>query len=45
MTVAEMRARMSADELLNWSVFYARRRQREELEAKRAAAPKHGKGR
>ena len=40
MTVARLRQEMSNDELLRWSVFYARRRQREELEAKKAAAPK-----
>ena len=38
MTVARLRREMSNDELLRWSVFYARRRQLEELAAKRAEA-------
>lgn len=38
MTVREMRERMSNDELMRWSVFYARRRQNEELAAAKAAA-------
>jgi hypothetical protein len=38
MTVARLRQEMSNDELLRWSVFYARRRQTEELAAKKAAA-------
>ena len=40
MTVARLREEMSCDEMLRWSVYYARRRQAEELAAKRAAAPK-----
>ena len=38
MTVARLRAEMSNDELLRWSVFYARRRQLEELAAKQQAS-------
>ena len=38
MTVARLRREMSNDELLRWSVFYARRRQLEELAAKKAEA-------
>lgn len=39
MTVGELRARMGNQELLEWSVYYARRRQEDELAAKRAAKP------
>jgi hypothetical protein len=45
MTVAEMRERMSSQEMLMWSVYYARRNQERELEEKRAAAPKRGRRR
>jgi hypothetical protein len=43
MTVARLRREMSNDELLRWSVFYARRRQNEELAAKMAQAPRRGR--
>ncbi len=36
MTVAEMRERMSNDEMMRWGIFYARRQQREELERMKA---------
>lgn len=36
MTVAEMRERMSGDEFTRWSIFYARKTQREELERLKA---------
>lgn len=36
MTVDEMRERMSNLEYVRWQVFYGRKAQREELEAKRA---------
>lgn len=36
MTVADMRERMSGDEHTGWWVFYQRKAQRQELEAKRA---------
>lgn len=36
MTVAEMRERMSNDELVRWSIYHARRRQDEELATKKA---------
>jgi predicted membrane-bound spermidine synthase len=32
MTVAALRAEMTNDEFLHWSVYYARKAQREELE-------------
>lgn len=34
MTVGELRERMSNDELTRWSVFYGRRAQEAELQAK-----------
>lgn len=36
MTVADLRERMSGDEFLRWQVYYARKAQREELEALKA---------
>lgn len=36
MTVAALRAEMTNDELLRWSVFYARKAQRAELETLKA---------
>lgn len=36
MTVDEMRQRMSGDEFLYWSIYYARKAQRQELEMRRA---------
>ncbi len=36
MTVEELRSRVSNLELVQWNIFYARRRQREELEAAKA---------
>lgn len=38
MTVADLRARMSADEFVYWQVYYARKAQREELEMLKAKA-------
>lgn len=35
MTVRELRERLSAPEWVEWSVYYARKAQREELAAKR----------
>lgn len=35
-TVGELRATMGSDEFLMWSIFYARKAQREELAAKMA---------
>lgn len=32
MTVGELRERMGSDEFVRWSVYYARKAQREELE-------------
>jgi hypothetical protein len=37
MTVEELEARMSNDEYLRWGIYYARKRQREELAADREA--------
>lgn len=45
MTVGELRERMSADELVRWSIYFARRRQEEELAAKQAQAPKRSRRR
>jgi hypothetical protein len=39
MSVERLRREMSNDELLRWSVYFARRRQEEELAAKQAARP------
>jgi hypothetical protein len=36
MTVAALRAEMTNDEFLRWSVYYARKRQQEELEMLKA---------
>jgi len=36
MTVARLRAEMSADEFLRWGIYYARKAQREELERLKA---------
>lgn len=36
MTVAEMRDRLSNDEYVRWSVYYARKNQRAELERLKA---------
>jgi hypothetical protein len=36
MLVADLRERMSADEFLRWSMYYARKAQREELERLKA---------
>jgi hypothetical protein len=38
MTVHRMRQEMPASEYLRWSVYYARKAQRQELEAKRRAS-------
>ena len=37
MTVRELRARMSNDELLRWSVYFGRRNQEAELQSKAQA--------
>lgn len=36
MTVAEMRERMSNQEFVEWTMYHARKAQREELEAKKS---------
>lgn len=36
MTVGELRQRMSNDEFVTWQMFYARKQQREEIEAQKA---------
>lgn len=36
MTVAHLREQMTADEFMRWSVYYARKTQREELERLKA---------
>lgn len=41
MTVAEMRATISGQEWLEWSVYYRRKAQRTELEVKRARGNRH----
>lgn len=38
MTVAQLREQISNDEFVRWGTFYARKAQREELEARKAAA-------
>jgi hypothetical protein len=35
MTVDEMRQRVSGDEFMHWSIYYARKAQRSELESRR----------
>ncbi|MFI6763874.1 hypothetical protein ACIBF5_32615 [Micromonospora sp. NPDC050417] len=43
MTVARLRAEMSADEYMHWGVYYARKAQRAELDALRERARSGGR--